>query len=72
MIKILNYIILGMEHSSNNNVDAIIVRTAIYVAGIIYGIYRRGESDIRLAIPPALRACGMEHICRITIRRKLQ
>ena len=40
-------------------------RTAKCVAGITFSIYRRAKSDIWLAIPPALYACGMEKIMRI-------
>ena len=34
--------------------------TAICAAGATNSIYRRAKSDIWLAIPPALCACGME------------
>ena len=37
-----------------------VFHTAICAAGATNSIYRRAKSDIWLAIPPALCACGME------------
>lgn len=42
-----------MEHSVKKNADAIIFNTAKCAAGVTFSFYRKAESDIRLAIPPA-------------------
>ena len=44
-----------------------VFHTAICAAGATNSIYRRAKSDIWLAIPPALCACGMEVIMRFFI-----
>ena len=45
-----------------NNAYAIIFHTTICLAGTTNSIYRRAKSEILLAIPPALCACGTEII----------
>ena len=42
-----------------------VFHTAICAAGATNSIYRRAKSDIWLAIPPALCACGMEISMRV-------
>ena len=51
-----------MENSVKNTDCYLIFHTAICVAGLTNSIYRRAKSEIWLAIPPALCACGMEII----------
>ena len=62
---------LEMPGKTGRNGDSVknrlisVFHTAICAAGATNSIYRRAESDIWLAIPPALCACGMENSMEI-------
>ena len=62
---------LEMPGKTGRNGDSVknrlisVFHTAICAAGATNSIYRRAKSDIWLAIPPALCACGMENSMEI-------